>query len=178
MRLKVKQALSVVFALLIIGVAYYLGYNAAPEKLVKREVKVTDTVTKYVELPIHKVRTKTYIVTKDSITEKTDTVYITDTLKSIDWEDLYKKGIYYAQADTSYNDSIFTANITYVSPVPLSPLGYFKNAFSVKTQTVYVKEEPEWWDRINISIGTTAGYGLIHNKFDVTAGLSIGYKLK
>lgn len=88
-----------------------------------------------------------------------------------------EENIYLAEADTSYNDSLLTLKLKFLSPAPLHPhSGFIIDAVYRKAEiskTGYLNTYEAKSRRLNFSLNIGAGFGLIHHQADIYLGAGI-----
>lgn len=93
---------------------------------------------------------------------------------------------YFAIKDTVYEDSLLSAEIIFVSKLPLDPGAYFISSFAYREkETIKIIPEkplePSFWNRFtdgfSLGLNTGIGYGHFTRRLDVYTGLGINIKL-
>ena len=102
-----------------------------------------------------------------------------DTYKVVQLDTFFTETKYIAQIDTTYEDSSLTANIKYVSDIPLSKKSYFDMRFSLRertiTNTVIQTEEVGFFYKRFIPY---IGIGMSYNGTTVEPTLQIGFGVR
>ena len=98
------------------------------------------------------------------------------------WQQFYDNSIpvdFVAKVDTSFNDSLLTGSISFISRIPLDPIGYFKTDLTVRqktiTNTIIKTKEAGFWDKRFIPY---IGIGLGYNGKTVEPNLQIGFGVR
>ena len=142
------QLIAMAICLLIGG---FIGWSFKPDKEYP-EVKPNTLIEfRYID------KTDTLIVPKFKTVIKKDTVKFSDTVF------VHQETQYIASIDTTYSDSSLTANVEFVSPIPLSNKSYFNMKFSIREKAVTntIIEKEEW--------------GFFHKRFITYFGIGISY---
>lgn len=86
---------------------------------------------------------------------------------------------YIAEIDTVYQDSLLTANVKYVSSVPLSENSYFDMKFKVRQKEVIkvitIEKEPSFWYKRFIPY---LGVGLGYDGKDIQPEIQLGVGIR
>lgn len=161
-----KTILIVITISLVIG--GFIGWNLRPQP----EPLKPDTLIEF-----------RYITKQDTLViPKFKTVIKKDTLRFRDTVFIHQETNYIAEVDTAYEDSSLTANVQFVSPIPLSPKSYFNLGFKVRektiTNTIIQEEEPGvFYKRFITYLGFGVSYGLDSKKIEPAFQLGIGVRL-
>lgn len=160
-----KSILILIILSIIIGI--FIGWGIKPKAKCPEPQVITDTVITYVTL-------KDTLTVKKFLTKR-DTIFI----KELDT--FYIKTEYIANADTTYQDSLLQADISFISDIPLSKNSFFDLRFKLKQKeiikTVFVEKEPSFWYKRFIPY---LGVGLSltqENKIEPSIQLGIGIRL-
>ena len=148
----------------------YIGYSIKPDKDCPDVKPNTLIEFRYID------KTDTLIVPKFKTVIKKDTVKFSDTVF------IHQETQYIASVDTTYEDSSLTANVEFVSPIPLSPKSYFNMKFGVRersiTNTVVQTEKVGfWYKRFVASLGIGIMYDIDRQTLGVGPVLSFGIRL-
>ena len=117
--------------------------------------------------------------------DKTDTLFIPkfyikrDTIKISQLDTFFVETKYIAQADTTFEDSSLSANVKFVSDIPLSNKSFFDMRFKVRektiTNTVIQEKESSFWDHRFIPY---LGVGINYNGKTADVGVQLGFGVR
>jgi hypothetical protein len=117
--------------------------------------------------------------------DKIDTVFIPkfyikkDTIKISQLDTFFVETKYIAAADTAFKDSSLTANVKFISDIPLSTKSFFDMRFKVRekiiTKTVILTEDVGMWYKRFVAY---LGAGLNYNGKTADVGLQLGFGIR
>ena len=117
--------------------------------------------------------------------DKTDTIFIPkfyvrkDTVKILQLDTFFVETKYIAAADTTFKDSSLTADIKFISDIPLSGKSFFDLRFKVRekiiTNTVIQTEEVGFWYKRFVPY---LGVGINYNGKTTDVGLQLGFGVR
>lgn len=86
--------------------------------------------------------------------------------------------LFTAIKDTTYEDSLLYAYVSYNSFLPLDPNGYFETRYLIKKETAVIQQKKSFWDnRFSLNLSLGQGYNLADKKFGGYIGIGIGINL-
>lgn len=143
--------------LILTGIILFLFaiYSYSIYELGKRSVKCEPeihTVDDYIDVADDSAQYKPKIIYK-KVKVNVDSIYLA--AKKY-WEQIYdnaKPIDYVASIDTTYNDSLLTADISFVSRIPLDPEAYYKLKFNVRERTIYNTSIKEVYNKSRFFLG-------------------------
>lgn len=149
-----------IIIILLLGIIFFqYGNPKIKEKILKDTITYTDTFididTVCYPNPIPKIVkiTDTMYIDKDSIKQEGDSLILPRETKI-------------------YEDSTYKATISGFNPILEDITVYPKTIYITKEKTIEIEKKQHFY----YGIGGGFGYGLIHSKFDVFIGGTIGYK--
>lgn len=135
---------------------------------------ITDTLVK----PVFRIRTDTIKVQAnvDSIFQVAKEYWAT--LNS----DTSSGAIQYvAMKDSTYEDSLLTAHVAFVSRIPLDPESFFEWQFNIKqseiNKTIEYEKPRGFFDSFGLGFGLGYSYDLLNERLVPTVSFGIVYKL-
>lgn len=86
--------------------------------------------------------------------------------------------LFTAIKDTTYEDSLLYAYVSYNSFLPLDPNGYFETRYLIKKETAILPAKKSFWkDRFSLNLSLGQGYNFNSKDFGGYIGLGIGINL-
>jgi hypothetical protein len=166
-----KTIISIIVIILLLGVGYFVGSKTSIERI---ESIRTDTLIVYKQVidTVHSVRYSYRYI--QGVKVNIDSLWLE---AKAYWKDIIKdslNAVYVASIDTTYQDSLLTAKVSYISPIPLHPRSYFAMDFKVKERTIetvetVVLKDSFWKNRFIVYVGAGINYNT-----DLRLGLQMG----
>lgn len=150
-----KYIVYLVVILIIIFNCYKLGQNSIKQTIIEK----TDTIT----------ITDTVVIVKPKLDTVYLTKYVTDTLYTTD---SVKVNVNVPISTTIYKDSTYEASVTgYKSTLDWIKI-YKPTTEIIKEKVIYKNN-----NKINVSLSSGYGYGIIHKQGDLFIGLTVSVPL-
>jgi hypothetical protein len=171
----------IVIVLTYVGV-FFLGKSSKKcDTISTVSTIIHDTTKGEIKFKIVKVPKGLTITQIDSIAKVAKKWWLDHQIKPIPNADTGKPiiGLFIAEKDTTYKDSLLIAHTKVESRIPLDPLLKFYLEYTVKKTTITkeVEREETFFSRFGYSLQTGIGYGWFSKKIDTYTGIGFHYKL-
>lgn len=171
-----KTIISLIVIVLLFGVGYFVGSQTSIERIETIKVdtlivykQITDTLNSVEYFPIY---IKGKPVNIDSLWLEAKAY----------WEDIIKDSLnvlYVASVDSVYQDSLLTAEVSFISLIPIHPSSYFIMNFNIKERTIerierVVLKDSFWKNRFVAYVGV----GINYNNNTINPGIQAGFGMR
>jgi len=174
---------------IVVAVVLFFSGMAVDRYVVGIECEQVGSDTTYINIPVIKdsvIIVPEYIVREVPIPFNQDSLWL---VAKKYWKEYYEDDDiflpveYIAKIDTSFQDSLVSIDVGFVSPMLLHPDSYFQfDNITIRHPkiTTTVMRSLTFWDRIipTPSIQVGFGYGVIHKHLDLYVGAGLSWEIK